>query len=279
MKTPPTVTEYFAGKATQYDDVDQQVYWKLSDDLLWFLLQERFLPASSSAQFHLVDAGAGTARWSSRILEAYPNSTADLLDLSPDMLSVARQKLDDKGQADRVRILQGDVRQLDGIQDASADLLICFHNVLGFFNDTESALASFYKKLKPGGRVALMFPSFYHALYFSNSVGRVGELQRIVEESHVKYNDLMPALKVFKLPDIFAMLATCGFENGVPFGFPITLYPGMEETMIHGSTESLTNIISDANYRARLMSIEEEMCIEPALAARGNNLLILAEKT
>jgi len=91
MPRYPVSNAYFKHKAKQYDDVDKQYYWKLSDDLLWWNLQKflKKLPKN----FRFLDAGGGTGRWSERILHSYPHATGVICDISSSMLDVAeRQK-------------------------------------------------------------------------------------------------------------------------------------------------------------------------------------------
>ena len=82
--------DYFGPKAEVYDLTDTQSYWVFSDQLLWKLLDKYCLKplADSNKNFHFLDAGCGTARWSSKILQNYSNCTATLLDITPEMLSV-----------------------------------------------------------------------------------------------------------------------------------------------------------------------------------------------
>ena len=272
-----TVQQYFASKASHYDDVDLQPYWVFSDELLWYLLTKNVLPKDQQQPFRFLDAGAGTARWSSRILREYEHAEAHLVDLSSEMLAVAREKFSSQKDVDRVDIQVGDVRQITHIKEQSIDFVICLHNVIGFFEDTHNALRQFYALLKKGGKCAVMFPSFYHALYFSNATGRSEEIERIRNERHVRYNDVMPSLKVFEIGEIEKLQSDAGFHSVTCYGFPVTVYPGMAETFLHGSTEKLASLFSEP-YRSQLGFLERQLCLQPVLAPRGNNLLAIFEK-
>lgn len=272
-----TVNQYFADKAQFYDDVDFQPYWSFSDEILWFILSSVVLPKSKTEHFTLLDAGAGTARWSAKTLENYPKSEAHLVDISPDMLNVARKKMEEKEFGSRVKIEVGDVRQMNHVGNDSIEVLFCLHNVIGFFDDTLSAIKNFYKKLKPGGKCAVMFPSYYHAVYFSNANGRAEQLDQISKNRKVQYNEKMPPLKIFELFEIKYAQKSAGFKKVECYGFPLTVYPGMEETYLHGSSKHLNNLFAEP-YRTKLMELEKNLCLQTELCARGNNILAVFEK-
>ena len=271
------VNEYFAGKAEKYDDVDLQPYWVFSDELLWELLKAKALPNEQKGEFELLDAGAGTARWSAKTLLHFPNATASLVDISAEMLSEAQQKLDHLKLSHRAHIRVDDVRKMDHIENGSIDVIYCLHNVIGFFENTVDAIFTFFKKLKKGGKCAVMFPSFYHAIYFSNSTGRVGQLEKITKNRRVQYNDLMPPLKVFEVEEINFFAQIAGFEKVECYGFPLTIYPGMDETFLHGSTAQLVKMFEEP-HRSNLMEIEKRLCLKSDLCSRGNNILAVFEK-
>jgi ubiquinone/menaquinone biosynthesis C-methylase UbiE len=60
MKNVISTKSYFAEKAEKYDEVEDQVYWKLSDELLWFQMQKYL--NSYRENFTFLDAGGGTGR-------------------------------------------------------------------------------------------------------------------------------------------------------------------------------------------------------------------------
>ena len=55
------VLQYFKDKASEYDLVEGQVYWMLSDQLLEHLFNESALSLLAE-EFHFLDAGGGTGR-------------------------------------------------------------------------------------------------------------------------------------------------------------------------------------------------------------------------
>ena len=270
------ILDYFERKAEHYDDVDQQAYWVFSDSLLWSLLVKFVLPRDPAAPFRLLDAGGGTGRWSNRVLENYAGATVQLVDLSPHMLSVARHRFSKRGFDSRGRVVQGDVRSLDHAAAGEFDSLFSFHNVLGFVPELDQALHEFRRVLRPGGVAALMFPNRYHALYFSLANGRMREVDRVMNAGSVRFADDMPDLRVFTPAYIEQSLAEAGFQTVAVHGFPVTLYPGVEETRLHGATEKLQSLLGDSERRLKLLELETALCSDPSTSARGNNLLAIA---
>ena len=271
--------EYFKKKAPDYDNVDSQYYWVFSDELLWHLLtSQQFLPSSKESPFRFIDLGAGTGRWTFKILLAYPRARAFLIDQSAEMLEVASRKLKKFSTEDRAEIEIEDLQNLDRLEKAPFDYALCLHNVIGFFSDAESLLKNLFDKMKKGGKVAAMFPSVYHAIYFCNACRKKEEIDRIIEEKRVKYNDDMPSIRVFEIEEIETLIAECGFKNTRFYGFPVTIYPKSTETLIEGSTKELSDLLTDLPYREKLLSVEKRLCVNPRNAPRGNNLLVVFEK-
>jgi len=97
-----------------------------------------------------VDLGTGTGR----ILEVFSSLVANGLgiDLSPEMLNVARANLERKGIR-HCHVRQGDLFDLP-LQDHEADL-VCLHQVLHYLEDPAGAIAEAARILKPGGKLLI----------------------------------------------------------------------------------------------------------------------------
>ena len=98
-----------------------------------------------------VDLGTGTGR----ILELFaPRARQAVgIDMSRDMLAVARANLDRAGLR-HAQVRQGDVAQLP-LADAVADL-VTIHQVLHYLDEPARALAEAARILKPGGRLIVV---------------------------------------------------------------------------------------------------------------------------
>ena len=98
----------------------------------------------------LVDLGTGTGR----MLEVFGPKAARAIgfDVSPDMLTLARAKLDEAA-ADNCQVRQGDCANVP-LEDGTADIVI-LHQVLHFLDDPQRAVNEAARLLKPSGRVLI----------------------------------------------------------------------------------------------------------------------------
>jgi hypothetical protein len=54
----------------------------------------------------------------------------------------------------------------------------------------------------------------------------------------------MPPLTIFKFEEIETLLDNVGFKTWRHYGFPVTFYPGMEETYISGTSRKIINLFA-----------------------------------
>ncbi len=98
----------------------------------------------------LVDLGTGTGRML-EIFAAQCNRAIGF-DISPEMLTIARSKLDNAG-FENCQVRQGDCANVP-LEDGVADIVI-LHQVLHFLDDPLQALNEAGRLLKPGGSVLI----------------------------------------------------------------------------------------------------------------------------
>ena len=102
----------------------------------------------------VLDAGTGTGR----MLELLsPHIARGLgIDVSPEMLSIARERLERAG-ATNCQVRRGDVYRLpfaDGSSHSGFDAVL-FHQVLHYLDDPQAALREAIRAAKPGGRILI----------------------------------------------------------------------------------------------------------------------------
>ena len=101
---------------------------------------------------NVLDLACGTGDFTAALLRQFPDARVTGVDLTPEMLAIARQKL--AGSAD-VAFCTGDAQDLAAFSDATFDLVVC---AFGFrnFPDKEKALAACHRVLKPTGRLIVL---------------------------------------------------------------------------------------------------------------------------
>ncbi len=107
----------------------------------------KLLAFPKGAHIRVLDLGAGTGILSRMIADAYPNARITLVDISPEMLALARERL---GEEPRIRYLQANIAllALPGEFDAVVSAL-AVHDLK---DDEKHVLYSdIHKALAPGG--------------------------------------------------------------------------------------------------------------------------------
>ncbi|MBI2668946.1 methyltransferase domain-containing protein [Candidatus Woesearchaeota archaeon] len=270
------VLQYFKSKASGYDLVEGQVYWRLSDQLLWHLFDGNIL-SQLNESFHFLDAGGGTGRWSEKVLRSYDSSTGIIYDLSADMLEQAERKRQN-GLESRLELRQGNIERMSDLDDGTFDLTFSFHNVLGFVNSPQEAIKEMARVTKEGGHVVSVIPNQYHCIFFNLMLGRVEEAVCAAEKGKGRFTLDMPYMHLFTPSNLRELYQKAGLDNIGIFGFPVTIYPGMQETQITGSTEKIENLLKNSDNYTNIYKLEEQLSSRGEIAARGNNLFVIGTK-
>ncbi len=264
------VTDYFSSKAKGFDDVEKQQYWQLSDKLLWYLLSK--LLDKMPEKFLFLDAGGGTGRWSKKILENYPKSQGVLVDFSPEMLAIAKEK---NSFGDRWQILDGDIQKLD-LKENTFDLVLNTHNVLGFVENSKIAISEMYRVLKYSSKLISVVPNLYHGIFFNIFQNNLNMAKELTETTRGKFVENMPKIEMFSPGKIKEMYNSCRFKEIHCYGFPIAIYPGYQETQLHGESKQNSEILS--NNFEKIYELEKNLIENEETASRGNNLFIIGTK-
>jgi ubiquinone/menaquinone biosynthesis C-methylase UbiE len=277
------VTEYFNGKADEYDDVDEQLYWVLSDRFYKEVLKRELKDfVSSQNELRILDAGAGTGRWTLFFHELFNNEnrkvSGTLIDISADMLAVAKKKISEKKLDDVYNSVIGNIEDMKEVADDHYDLSLSFYNVLSFVENPTNAVREIGNKLKLGGMHISVVGNTYHALYFSVLTGRTKEIDRITNESKIAFNDLMPPMHCFTPNEIKELYLQNGFSKVEVKGGPNFMYPGMEETFVKGQTETIVSKLADDSALQKILDTELSMYDADDIVGRGNTLIVFATK-
>jgi len=271
------VIEYFDEKAQEYDLVEEQVYWRLSDKLLWSVLDEQVL-RKLPANFSFIDAGGGTGRWTMKILQAYPHAQALIYDLSASMTEQARASAERFGVADRLQICNGRLEDVGQAIAPGFDLIFNFHNVLGFVQDPQLVVGQLRGLLDDNGMLVSFVPNSYHAAFFNIMLGKLDEARRALTANRSRFTDTMPDMHFFTPTAIANLYHEVGLAVERMTGFPNLIYPGYQETQLRGSTAVLQNVLGTQENFDAIYDMEYLAQMDDAIVARSNNIFIVGRK-
>src|SRR5947207_2285244 len=175
-------------------------------------------PPRQPQAFHLLDVAGGTGDVAFRVLDAAGSRTrATVLDPSPEMLQVGRERAGERGVADAVSFVEGNAEHLPFADRSFEAVSIAF----GMRNvpRIERALSEAFRVLKPLGRFACLEFSAVDVpgldrLYDLYSFRIIPALGRAVVGDAEPYRYLVESIRRFPTPDAFAgMLRGAGFRR------------------------------------------------------------------
>ena len=150
------------GSARKFKFDDASSYNLVADDFARFTAQfskpvagRLVALAELKGSEHVLDVGTGTgivALQAARTL-CPPSGKVTAIDLSPGMLTAARQKACQEGLSDRMEFAQMDAEELD-FAAHSADVVVSLY-ALRHFPRPDVALAEIFRVLRPGGRLVV----------------------------------------------------------------------------------------------------------------------------
>ena len=275
------VIKYFSKKAAKYDLVDEQLYWRLSDKLLEKITQVKLVePFLEKKELKVLDAGAGTGRWSLILYDFLKKNSRlhfDLVDITKKMLTEADRKIKKKGLTDIMETHLGNIENLSNYPNNYYDIAISFYNVLSFLEKPDRALKEVFKKLKKGGLYASIVANKYHSYFFTILNNRVNELTDI-KSGKTRYTSEMPFIHCFTPNEIRRLYQKSGLKKVEVIGLPNFVYPNIEDTRIEGQSRQSKNLLKNKKNFQKILAIEFRECFNQDIAGRGNVLLIIGRK-
>lgn len=269
------VKQYFCEKAESYDAVDDQTYWRLSDAILKEKLIESIIDSgfNKDSSFKFLDAGGGTGRWSKVILDTFPNAKGEIWDLSKEMLSVAAEKLNLNGYKDRFETSIRDLDEYNYSENEKFDLVICFHNVLGFVSNPFETIKNFDKILSDNGQMYLLLPNYYHLLMFNIKNKNFDLVEEAVDSLKGRFTPEMPSMNLFKAEEVTQFFSSLDGKMSQT-GFPIYIYPGYEETQLFGENQAVLDVLSSKEHYDEIFNLELKSFGIESNANRGNQIFV-----
>ena len=139
------------------------------------------------------------------------------VDLSEQMLAVARRKIEARGLDGRIVLDRGDAERL-AVADASVDVATVAFGVRNF-GDLGAGLRDLARTIQPGGKVVILEFSrprnrVFRALYEFYSYKILPRIGGLVSRDKRAYEYLPASVGEFPAPEEFmAMMARAGFRN------------------------------------------------------------------
>lgn len=199
--------------ASTYDRLNHIM--TLGLDRRWRRLSVRELPTSNS-HLSILDVACGTGDMSIQLLKKGCQVTG--VDLSEEMLAIARQKTDSAGfQLSSFDFQLADAEQLP-FPDASFDAVTCAFGIRNFVN-LDRGLSEMVRVLKPGGTVAILelatpdnsFVRPFYNLYTRRVIPLLG---RLIARNRQAYTYLPDSIERFHKGDaMLSILSAHGLES------------------------------------------------------------------
>lgn len=208
------VEEMFDNIAPKYDKLNHILSFNI--DKLWRRRVMRIV--RRCAAHNILDVATGTADLAIAMARSIDRAKILGVDLSEEMLSVARQKVNGSGLASRIELSKGDAEQLSMVADETMDVVTVAFGVRNFEN-MERGLAEIRRTLKKGGKlVVLEFSTprsavvrWAYNLYSHHLLPRIGAM---ISKDRQAYTYLPESIDEFPLPERFAeILRGVGFTK------------------------------------------------------------------
>lgn len=203
----------FGRIAPSYDRLNHLLSFGI--DRLWRRRATRRISLAAPAA--ILDLAAGTGDWSLALARRFPAAAVTGLDLSPEMLAVARRKAERRGLGERIRFQEGDAEHLP-FADGSLDLVTVGFGVRNFTR-LEACLAEMHRVLREGGEAVVLELStpknpLWRLLYEAYSFRLIPFVGGLLSGERRAYRYLPASVRAFQRPDRFAeLLRAAGFRD------------------------------------------------------------------
>lgn len=208
------VEEMFDNIAPTYDKLNHIM--SLNIDRIWRRRVMRIVRRSKAVK--IMDVATGTGDLAIAMAKRVDRTQILGVDLSEEMLAVARQKIQKQGLEERIMLEKGDAENLSMVADGSVDAVTVAFGVRNFEN-IEAGLKEMWRTLKPGGKLVVLefsipknkFVRWVYAQYSHRIIPRIGSL---ISKDKRAYVYLPESVDEFPSPERFSlMLQEVGFKS------------------------------------------------------------------
>ena len=208
------VEEMFDSIAPTYDKLNHIL--SLNIDRIWRRRVMRIVRRSKAVK--IMDVATGTGDLAIAMAKRVDRTQILGVDLSEEMLAVARQKIQKQGLEERIMLEKGDAENLSMVADGSIDAVTVAFGVRNFEN-MERGLREMWRTLKDGGKLVVLefstpknrFIRWIYAQYSHRIIPRIGSL---ISKDKRAYVYLPESVDEFPSPERFSeMLQEAGFKS------------------------------------------------------------------
>lgn len=202
----------FDNIAPTYDKLNHIM--SLNIDRMW---RRRVMRIVRRAKAHkIMDVATGTGDLAIAMAKRVDRTQILGVDLSEEMLAVARRKIEKQGLEERIMLEKGDAENLSMVASESIDAVTVAFGVRNFEN-IERGLSELYRTLKPGGKLVVLEFSipknrlvrWVYSQYAHRLLPRIGGM---ISKDRQAYTYLPDSVEEFPAPERFSdMLREAGF--------------------------------------------------------------------
>lgn len=208
------VEEMFDNIAPTYDRLNHIM--SLNIDRLW---RRRVMRLVRRTRAHaIMDVATGTGDLAIAMAKKINEAHILGVDLSEEMLSVARSKVERLGLSERISLEKGDAENLDMVADGTIDVATVAFGVRNFEN-IEGGLSEIYRTLKAGGKLVVLefsmprnrFIRWIYSQYAHRLLPRIGAA---ISKDERAYTYLPDSVEEFPSPERFTeILRSVGYSS------------------------------------------------------------------
>lgn len=208
------VEQMFDNIAPTYDRLNHILSFNI--DKLWRKRVVRLLRRSHPSQ--IMDVATGTGDLAIAMARRMEGVNILGVDLSEEMLAVARRKIEQHGFGSRIEVTKGDAENLAFVESQTIDAVTVAFGVRNFEN-LEGGLMEIFRTLRKGGRLIVLefsiprnrFVRWVYALYSHRLLPRIGAM---LSKDRQAYDYLPDSVEEFPSPERFAeILRGVGFSD------------------------------------------------------------------
>ncbi len=208
------VEEMFDNIAPNYDRLNHIL--SLNIDCIWRRRVMRIVRRSKARR--IMDLATGTGDLAIAMAKRVDRTQILAVDLSEEMLAVARAKIQKQGLEERIMLEKGDAENLTMVADGSLDAVTVAFGVRNFEN-MERGLSEIYRTLRAGGKLVVLEFSmpknrlirWIYSQYAHRLLPRIGA---VISKDKRAYTYLPDSVEEFPTPERFAeIVRSVGFSS------------------------------------------------------------------